>query len=581
VTSHDEELRTKLAAMPALESLDAHSLDRLIAELEWLSLPGGQFLFEQGDRDDSLYMILSGRLGAIIRDEEGRQILIRKMTSGETVGELALLSGEPRSASIFALRDTELVRLSRTNFERLIDQHPRTLRFLTDLLARRLRTPARVAASREAPRTVTLVPLHPMDVHAFAGSLKEAFRELKLDAILLDKGSSKQPLEWFSQLEEGQRTLFYLADPEATEWSQWCLRQADLVLLLADADSEATDSWAIRNLETAAIARAPVELVLLHGRELRRQSTALKILDRSEIRLHHHVKRAEARDFRRLARMIMGRAVGLVLSGGGVRGLSHVGVLRALREAGVEVDLFGGTSMGAIVASCAALGWTDQRIAEQMRDTFMVNNPLNDYTLPMVSFVRGRRVSQALQKNFSDQRIEDCHYPFFCVSSNLSTGKVKIHRTGPIWLAVRASVSVPGVLPPVIEGAQILVDGAVMNNLPVDVMSEMRRGPIIAADVSSESNFEASIDDIEQRSFWQIMRHARRGTPNIVTILVAAGSVGSEAQLRAMRSHVDLLIQPPLKDVGMLNWKAFDIAVEAGYRSAVEALEKGRDSLFR
>ena len=430
---------------------------------------------------------------------------------------------------------------------------------------------------------MTLVPLPPVDVHDFAGSLKEAFHQLKLDAILLDKGSSEQPFEWFSQLEEGQQTLFYLADSEATEWSQWCLRQADLVLLLADADSEATDSWAIRYLETAAaaIARAPAELVLLHGSELRRQSTALQILDRVEIRLHHHVKRAESRDFRRLARMIMGRAVGLVLSGGGVRGLSHVGVLRALREASVEVDLFGGTSMGAIVAACAALGWTDQRIGEQMRDTFTVNNPLNDYTFPIVSLVRGRRVSQALQKNFSDQRIEDCPYPFFCVSSNLSTGKVKIHRTGPIWLAVRASVSVPGVLPPVIEGTQILVDGAVMNNLPVDVMSEMRRGPIIAADVSSESNFEASIDDIEQRSLWQLMRHARRGTPNIVTILVAAGSVGGEAQLRAMRSHVDLLIQPPLKDVGMLNWKTFDIAVEAGYRSALEALEKGRDSLFR
>jgi NTE family protein len=99
--------------------------------------------------------------------------------------------------------------------------------------------------------------------------------------------------------------------------------------------------------------------------------------------------------------------------------------------------------------------------------------------------------------------------------------------------------------------------------------------------VSSETNFEASIDDLEQRSFWQLIRHARRGTPNIVTILVAAGNVSSEAQLRAMRSHVDLLIQPPLKEVGMLNWEAFDIAVEAGYRSALEALEKGRDALFR
>jgi NTE family protein len=307
---------------------------------------------------------------------------------------------------------------------------------------------------------------------------------------------------------------------------------------------------------------------------------ALKLIDVSEIRLHHHVRRRVARDFRRLARMMTGRAIGLVLSGGGVRGLSHIGVLRALREAGIEIDLFGGVSMGAIIAACAALEWNDDDIYRRLRATFIEKNPLNDYTLPLVALTRGRRLSRTLREHFGDRRIEDCPYTYFCVSSNLGTGRIKVHRNGPVWWANRASVAVPGVLPPVIDGTDVLVDGGVMNNLPVDIMNEMRCGPVIAADVSQESNFHASIDDVEQPPLWRILRHARRGTPNIVTILMAAGSHGSDAILRAMRAQVDLLIQTPLHQFGWLDWKEFDTAVEAGYQSAKRVLEEKGEQLF-
>jgi len=223
----------------------------------------------------------------------------------------------------------------------------------------------------------------------------------------------------------------------------------------------------------------------------------------------------------------MGRAIGLVLSGGGVRGLSHIGALRALREAGIEIDLFGGVSMGAIIAACAALEWNDDDIYRRLRSTFSENNPLNDYTVPLIALARGRRLSSTLREHFGDRRIEDCPYTYFCVSSNLGAGRIKV------------------------------------------------------PDVSTESDFHASIDDVEQPSLWQLLKHARKGTPNIVTILMAAGSHGSDAILRAMRDRVDLLIQTPLHQFGWLDWKKFDTAVEAGYQSAKKVPEEKGEQIFR
>jgi NTE family protein len=281
-----------------------------------------------------------------------------------------------------------------------------------------------------------------------------------------------------------------------------------------------------------------------------------------------------------LARMITGRAIGVVLSGGGARGLAHIGVIHALRESGLELDLFGGASMGSIIGAGAAIEWSDEELHGHMREAFFDDNPISDYTVPMISLVRGRKTSAFLRSHFGNRQIEDMPCPYFCVSANLTTGQLKIHRTGPLWLATRASVSIPGVLPPVIDGSDILVDGGTLNNLPIDVMSDMRRGPIVAVDVSSDWAFKATIDDIDQRPLRQLLTHARKGTPNIINILMAAGAMSSHAQVRALRNHVDLLIEPPLAEINMLDWKAFHKTVDAGYRHTIEILEKRKGVLL-
>lgn len=573
------ELKTKLAALPLLEGFDSQSIEALADELVWLSLPGGQCLFRAGDREDSLYIVISGRLGAFLPNDEGQEVLARQMVSGETVGEMAMLSGEPRSASVYAMRDTELVMLSKASFERLMDEHPKTLRFVTDLLVRRLQRPPRPHAAKEAPKTIAIVPLFRGEVTGFAHSLAQAFKEMHLDAALIDHDLSDRPVGWFNALEDSHDVLLYQADFESTPWSHLCLRQADCVLLVTDSGGEAVTTQLIAESESYVPRRAPVELAIVHGSGSYDDCDTAGMLERLKPRLHHHVRRGDARDFRKLARMLTGRAVGIVLSGGGARGLAHVGVLRALSEAGIEIDLYGGVSMGSIIAGGAALGWDDKTLTAHMRAAFTVDNPISDYTVPMVALVRGRKTSRFLRAHFLDSRIENCPFTYFCISTNVTKGRLKIHRTGPLWLATRASISIPGVLPPVVEGSDILIDGGIMNNLPIDVMSNLRRGPIIAADVTTNYGFQSSIDEIDSRPLWQLVSHARKGTPNILTVLMAAGTISSYAQVRTMRTHVDLLIEPHLSQISMLNWKAFDAVVEIGYQTTMKLIEERKGEL--
>jgi NTE family protein len=263
-----------------------------------------------------------------------------------------------------------------------------------------------------------------------------------------------------------------------------------------------------------------------------------------------------------------------VLSGGGARGFAHIGVVRALREAGVTIDLVGGTSMGAIMGAGVAAGWTTAEMVERFHRAFVATNPLSDYTLPIVSLVAGRKVSRLLRQEFGQVAIEDLPLPFYAVSANLTTGRGSVHRSGDLWRWLRASVAIPGVLPPVFHQGEVHVDGGAINNMPVDVMRTAHAGVVIGVDVGSDTTFTSDIQDVDLPPLWKLLgwfrRHKQR--PTILQILWRAGMVNSEAATVAGRRLTDLLLQPPLADVDLLNWHAFERAIEAGYRHTNERL---------
>jgi NTE family protein len=290
---------------------------------------------------------------------------------------------------------------------------------------------------------------------------------------------------------------------------------------------------------------------------------------------HHHIRAGNTDDVRRLARFIAGRAVGLVLAGGGARGFAHIGIIKALKEAGVPFDHVGGTSIGAIIAAGVAQEWDVPELSDRMREAFVANNPLSDFTFPWVGLVRGKKASTMLQKHFGDIRIEELPKPFFCISSDLTTGRIHEHRAGVLWRALRATVALPGILPPVTYHGHLLVDGGVMNNLPVDVMREHATGagPIIACDITGELDLQAHDDHYGEKPWW-LAWQGLGGTPSIVSILMRSGTVGSEAQRRIVREQADYLIEPPMLDIGLRDWKKFDQAIREGYDVARASIEK-------
>ncbi|HUJ02417.1 MAG TPA: patatin-like phospholipase family protein [Rhizomicrobium sp.] len=571
---YPESLRQRLRSFPLLADVGDAALAKLLAEANWFGLPGGMLLKRDGENDHALFLVITGSLGVFVEDEKGARRLVAHIPAGETVGEMSLISGEPHSAQLVALRDTELLRVKPAAFDTLITRHPRVMLNLMRILVRRLHDTTRGARARAQPKTFAIVPLQDgLQDEPVARRITAALTEMGSRAAVLDASSADQSAEWFNAFEASHDVVFYRGDAPDSAWTHLCLRQADRVFLLASSDRPLP----LRPLDMPAFkerATGLPELLLLHPHGRAETLPEHFALRSGLFESHHHVRAGRPDDIRRLARFISGRAVGLVLAGGGARGFAHIGVIKALKEAGVPFDNLGGTSMGAIIAAGLALEWGIEELTERMREAFVEQNPLSDYTFPLIALVRGKKVSSLLREHFGEIDIEEMAKPFFCVSSDLTSGRIHVHRQGALWRALRASVALPGILPPVTHHGHLLVDGGVMNNLPVDVMAENAHGPIIASDVTGEIDLHATDDRYGERPFWWLVAQRMRGNPSIISILMRSGTVGSEAQRRLVREQADYLFEPPLEDVGLRDWKSFDRAVAEGYAHAQTTIEQ-------
>jgi len=568
------ELRRRLAELPPFQGMDQRLLDAVETAFTWIALPGGAILFQEGEASEALYVIVYGRLAVIVEEKTGERV-IAHVGAGEVVGEMGLISGKPRSATLVALRDCELFRLDQGDFERLVRQHPEMLLHLARQLTKRLEVAHRRPAVSEAPSTVMIGPAAAgAPCRILAEGLVTALRALGETVLLLDaETAAGQQTEWFHAVEAAHDRILYVTELEDSTWTQRCFRQCDRILLVARGGEAPPAEPPIRPLLAGGLSR-PLELVLVDETGEDRPRGAGAWLQRLPFELHCHVRLGSSGDLERLARLLVRRAVGIALSGGGARGFAHVGVIRALREGGVPLDIFGGTSMGAIIGAMAAVGWDDRQIAELVRASFAGNQPFSDYTVPVISLVRGRKVSKMLRGVFSDHRVEDTRYPYFCVSTNLTRGDVKIHRSGLVWEALRASVALPGLLPPMVLDGEVLVDGAMLDNFPSDVMSQLQRGPIVGCDVSRAVGLRSRADALDERSLWWLVTKGRRQAPGFMSILMSAATVSSTVQSQQCRLQADLLLEPPLDGVSMLDWQGHDRAMESGYRYAAEILER-------
>jgi NTE family protein/lysophospholipid hydrolase len=526
-----------------------------------------------------MYVLLRGRLAAVATDRQGKERTLNEIARGECVGEMGLLTDQPRSTAVRAVRDSRLVSFSKESFERVRAAYPQALVGVTRVLVDRLTratAASGIVAVGSGIRTIAVVPAQADDpaeefVTGLVGALAARGPTLRLSRARVDRhfggnaelsaaddGPAGMRLAaWLDDQELKHRFVVYETDTDATDWTSRCLRQADEVVVVTPVD------------------RLP---------EIERLGALLESQKRSDVAsrttlvvIHEDDRRAE-----RLARLADGRALGLVLGGGGARAFAQIGVLRALEEAGIAVDMIGGTSVGALLAAMYAMGMPPEEMIEASRRAFLKEKPHRDLTLPIFGLLSGRRGDRIQHRVFGDREIEDLWINYFAISANLTTARQVVHSRGTVCSALRASMAVPGAIVPAVSGHDLLVDGGVLNSLRSDVMRRFCGGQVSAVDVSPATELSVATDDEQLPSPWKVLWsrvspfRSPMKVPNFMAILTRSSTLASVQNERAARHQADLYLKPPVDRFGIYEMAAIDEIVDIGYRYGRDELAEWR-----
>jgi predicted acylesterase/phospholipase RssA/CRP-like cAMP-binding protein len=582
--------RTLIVSMMSetLGVTDLGIIEALVARCEIRYLTAGELLYQEGAPVDGAYFVLIGRLSASSSGHSARVELGR----GDVVGELGLIDPATRSATVRAVRDSTLAVLRTDAFEALAMSSPElTLRVARAVIAR-TRAPSRptgrahtLAVAVTAPvdsDRVLAVLVDEMKLHGSVTLLSsdavddELGRAGLAQSAVGDVGAPRVT-ELLSRAEMWHDHVVLRADAELTSWTQRALAHADRVLVVmsshpgVDEAERVSDLLAVRRSDPV-----PQMIALVHGVGVDRPHGTAALRRRFGADDVVHVRDGNDADIGRLARLGTGTGFGVVLSGGGARGFGHLGVIRALREVGVPVDAVAGCSMGSIIAAGVALDLGDDALVQLAERQ---SHRLLDYTLPVVALLKGARISDSLAATFGGWEIDDLWRRYFCVSTNLTRSCLHVHRSGSLARALRASVAIPGVLPPVPIDGELHVDGGVVNNLPADEMrADDTIGTVIAVDVAPQegprvpTDYGLSVSGI--RALRTIAR--RRGTaypsaPSVLLRSMLAGAV--QNQERSVGGDVvDLMIQLDLRGIGLLEFDRLEDAVRDGYADSIDRI---------
>jgi NTE family protein/lysophospholipid hydrolase len=610
-TAHTLRSPTELVGLlkgnPLLSSLSSDVIADLINACELVEVPGGTCLLRAGQSLDSFYGVVNGALRVIRRSDDGRESTVREFYRGDTLGVLGLLIDHPFPVDLYAVRDSTLLQLPRARFLSLIETHPPLFLALARVMGERAFNvlEAYVGSRRQSPTArggnLALLPLSlGRSVVETKDSLVRALQRqrtlLHVTAELVDhalgagsaateNGRGAEVTAWLSDQEQAADVVLYECDPRLPFWNARCRRQSDRIVIVAAAGEPRKEvlGRVMAHDGPDGMSR-PIDLVLVHPPTTALPSGTKAWSALPHLRAIHHVRSGCQPDIERVVRRLVGLPTGLVLSGGGARGIAHVGVIAAIVEAGIPIDYVCGTSMGSIFAAGLALGFDISRMRAEVRELFDRPFALYDLTLPISSLLAGKKLNRVLHRQLGDGDVEDLWLPFFCVSTDLSRAKLIVHERGCLWKAVRASCSIPGIFPPLPMEGRTLVDGGLVDNLPLDLLLERCTGPIIAVDVSpyGDPGFERPSGRIA--AWLRELRSRVRGepaSPPLFDILMRSTMVGSKFRQEVALTEAEQIVylEPPVASFGALEWRAHRRLFDIGYRYAREQLVRFR-SLF-
>jgi NTE family protein len=563
-----------------------------IAELgSAVSVQRGDWLFREGDHADSVYVVRLGQLEVIREGAEPETV--NTLTRGAVLGELALLGDSTRNASVRALRDTELLKITRPHFESLLRSEPELTLSLARALGAQLKASRAIPLRRGRPVTIALHALGDgVPLIDLADELSRMLCTWGRVAVLhpgdgkapgarpaeFDAGTSSQdamarftPLVERCELDHDQVVLVCGACERTSAWDEFCLARADRVIVAVDASAPGPGSSARLARDCAALGGCD-----LLGYGVERGSASLagwiaKLAPASTFAIRSGDRRRG--DLARMARRLSGRAVGVVLSGGGARAFAHIGVLDQLQSAGVVIDRVGGVSMGAFVGGLLACGHGSDAIDAHCYEEWVRRNPMNDYTLPRTALIKGQKARAMLERVYGDVHIEELDRAFYSASVDLRRSSLVIDRDGPIFLAVGSSMALPLIAPPQVRAERLLIDGSLLDNLPLAPMTFTGEGPVLAVDIKGgEQRGQPEAANLGGRANRDADRRGVR-LPSLTGTMHRIALLSSANTAEAARLHADFTIEVRVPSVGLFEFHQIDEARAAGRSAAALALE--------
>lgn len=557
-------------------------------------LPGGTCLMTEGEPSDSLFIVISGR----IRTTSSTSPEPIDIGRNEFIGEVGVAANTPRMRTAHAIRDSVVLELSGVALLAALQPHPGALFIMMQAVVRRMQRYMHVhhGPDNSPVTTFSVIELAPGEgakefSRRFITSLSERHEVCVITAKVVnealgegaanvtfdDEVANRRLVRWLAEQERQHDILVFHAGSTPSEWWNRCLRQADTVLLLGSAENPRVSTDMQRRLGMAS--NLPNRELILRRLQQDKVGEVVGLKRLVNSRTHHYWQPGSSSEVEAIVRKFTGHGIGVVLGGGGARGFAHIGLARALQELNIPVDLVGGSSMGAFVAAMWAKGLSPRDMVSVCRDVFVNNNHLNDFMLPRVSLIRGRRFFQALKTHFGELRIEDLWTSFFCVSTNLTLGTQHVHDEGELatWLA--ASMCIPGVAPPVGWNGNLHADGGIVNNLPTDVMHARGRGPVLACSVNTAGTVHCQGfkgPDTGVLHNWPLETQR----PTLFEILTRTSTLTSESGQARRAELADVYIQMPIPRVRMFEWQHIDDLVRVGYEHAMHTLLEQRAILL-
>lgn len=580
------------SALDLMKELSPQEREAVMENAVMRLIPRGEIIVHQGDEADRVYYVLRGKF-EVLRD---RNHVVAEIGPGEPIGEIAFFAGLTRTADVIALRDSDVIELDREAYDKISRSVPAFTRMILRSFGRRL-----AAATSTAPSLALRIagaigicaagsrPMPQAFVEGLCSELSKLghgtpirHSDLPADHATLD---DRAVTEWLAMRERELGRLLLVTGEGNARWDRLALRQCDF-LLLCGYGPEGRDGPVPRNpLEDFALPLFRAEhvgLALWREKDSEPIRDTINWLGNRSLQLHHHIALDTDRDVARLARFLSGKALGMVLGGGGALGAAHLGTLRALIDAGARIDLFGGTSIGSSVALEMARNPGSADRIDHFEAFFLRRRALSKLTLPLYSVFDSHHFDRELRQEFGDSLIEDLPLNAFAVASNLSTHEVVVQRRGLCWRAVRASAAIPAALPPLVtESGEVLIDGAIMDNVPVSQMRRLKSGPNIAVILSPEDDWRISRrhDSLPSRrrlaGELALRRHDGGDFPKIIEVVGRAMMVANSRVMRQISVHGDLLLEPPsVPGMGLLDWKHIRAQETAAYEYTMALLDK-------